>query len=399
MKYNTIEEALEALKNGEVIVVSDDEDRENEGDFICAGEFATPENINFMAIYGRGLICMPISTKIARKLDLGPMTPTNQDNHETAFTVSIDANETTTGISAFERSATALRAVADDAKPGDFRRPGHMFPLIAKDNGVLVRNGHTEATVDLMKLAGLKECGLCCEIMADDGTMMKTPQLFELAERHNLKYITIKQLQQYRKIHDPMVECVAKPVIPTKFGEFQAFGFLDKVTGEQHVALVKGDIANQEDVLCRVHSECLTGDVFHSLKCDCGQQLDQAMEKIAQQGQGVLLYMAQEGRGIGLLNKLKAYELQQLGRDTVDANLELGFDEDLREYHVAAAMLKHLEVSSVALMTNNPEKIEQLEYYGVNVAKREAIIIEPHSHDYGYLKTKQDRMGHLLNID
>lgn len=399
MKYNTIEEALEALKNGEVIVVSDDEDRENEGDFICAGEFATPQNINFMAIYGRGLICMPLSTKLAKKLDLGPMTPTNQDNHETAFTVSIDANETTTGISAFERSTTALRAISDDAVPGDFRRPGHMFPLVAKDNGVLVRNGHTEATVDLMKLAGLKECGLCCEIMADDGTMMKTPELFELAKKHNLKYITIKQLQQYRKIHDPMVECVAKPVIPTKFGEFQAFGFLDKVTGEQHVALVKGNVANQEEVLCRVHSECLTGDVFHSLKCDCGQQLDRALEKISEQGQGILLYMAQEGRGIGLLNKLKAYELQQKGHDTVDANLELGFDEDLREYHVAAAMLKHLKVASVSLMTNNPDKIEQLENYGINVARREAIIIEPHSHDYGYLKTKQDRMGHLLEME
>ncbi|MDD3028534.1 MAG: 3,4-dihydroxy-2-butanone-4-phosphate synthase, partial [Erysipelotrichaceae bacterium] len=341
MKYNTIEEAIIALKNGEIIVVSDDEDRENEGDFICAGEFATPQNINFMATYAKGLICMPMSTTLAKKLDLGQMCATNQDNHETAFTVSIDANETTTGISAFERSETALRAIADDAVPGDFRRPGHMFPLVAKDNGVLVRNGHTEATVDLMKLAGLKECGLCCEIMADDGTMMKTPELFELAKKHNLKYITISQLQQYRKIHDPMVECVAKPVIPTKFGEFQAYGFLDKVTGEQHVALVKGNVANQEEVLCRVHSECLTGDVFHSLKCDCGQQFDHAMEKISEEGHGILLYMAQEGRGIGLLNKLKAYELQQKGHDTVDANLELGFDEDLREYHVAAAMLRH----------------------------------------------------------
>lgn len=399
MKYNTIEEAIIALKNGEIIVVSDDEDRENEGDFICAGEFATPQNINFMATYAKGLICMPMSTTLAKKLDLGQMCATNQDNHETAFTVSIDANETTTGISAFERSATALRAIADDAVPGDFRRPGHMFPLVAKDNGVLVRNGHTEATVDLMKLAGLKECGLCCEIMADDGTMMKTPELFELAKKHNLKYITISQLQQYRKIHDPMVECVAKPVIPTKFGEFQAYGFLDKVTGEQHVALVKGNVANQEEVLCRVHSECLTGDVFHSLKCDCGQQFDHAMEKISEKGHGILLYMAQEGRGIGLLNKLKAYELQQKGHDTVDANLELGFDEDLREYHVAAAMLRHLKVASVSLMTNNPDKIEQLEKYGINVARRESIIIEPHQHDYGYLKTKQDRMGHLLEME
>ena len=399
MKYNTIEEALIALKNGEIIVVSDDEDRENEGDFICAGEFATPENINFMATYAKGLICMPMSTTLAKKLDLGPMCATNQDNHETAFTVSIDAMETTTGISAFERSATALRAIADDAKPSDFRRPGHMFPLVAKDHGVLVRDGHTEATVDLMKLAGLKECGLCCEIMADDGTMMKTPELFVLAKKHNLKYITISQLQQYRKVHDPLVECVAKPVIPTKFGDFKAYGFLDKITGEQHVALVKGNVANQENVLCRVHSECLTGDVFHSLKCDCGQQFDHAMEKISENGQGVLLYMAQEGRGIGLLNKLKAYELQQLGRDTVDANLELGFEEDLREYYVAAAMLRHVGVASIDLMTNNPDKIEQLESFGITVAKREAIIIAPHGNDYGYLKTKQDRMGHLLEME
>lgn len=398
MKYNSIEEALLALQNGEIIIVSDDEDRENEGDFICAGEFATPENINFMAVHGKGLICMPVSEKLAAKLDLNPMTNNNQDNHETAFTISIDAKASTTGISAQERSMTVLQAIAPDATGQDFRRPGHMFPLVAKKHGVLKRNGHTEATVDLMRLANLRQCGLCCEIMAGDGTMMKTPQLFELARQHGLKYITISQLQQYRRQHESLVECVAQPIIPTKFGEFQAFGFLDPVTREHHVALVKGDVANQKGVLCRVHSECLTGDVFHSLKCDCGQQLDQAMAKIAAQGAGVLLYMAQEGRGIGLLNKLKAYELQQLGHDTVDANLEMGFDEDLREYHIAAAMLRHLEITSVVLMTNNPDKITQLESYGIKIAKREPLIIEPQDQDYGYLKTKQDRMGHLLNI-
>ncbi len=397
MEYNTIEEALEALKNGEIIVVTDDEDRENEGDFICAAEFATTENINFMASYGRGLICMPMAEEYIAKLRIPQMVTHNTDNHETAFTVSIDAVETTTGISAVERSITAMKCVDEKAKPEDFRRPGHMFPLLAKKNGVLERNGHTEATVDLCRLADLKPCGLCCEIMAEDGTMMKQQELNKLAREKGLKMITIKQLQEYRKWKDCLVEQAAKTKMPTEFGEFTAYGYVNKLNGEHHVALVKGEIGNGEDVLCRVHSECLTGDCFSSLRCDCGKQLEAAMAQIEKEGRGILLYMRQEGRGIGLINKLKAYELQEQGMDTLDANLALGFRGDEREYYIGAQILRHLGVKSLKLLTNNPDKVYQLSEFGIEIKERIGIEMEPTEYDLYYLRVKKKRMGHILN--
>lgn len=397
MEYNTIEEALEALKNGEIIVVTDDEDRENEGDFICAAEFATTENINFMASYGRGLICMPMAEEYIAKLRIPQMVTHNTDNHETAFTVSIDAVETTTGISAVERSITAMKCVDEKAKPEDFRRPGHMFPLLAKKNGVLERNGHTEATVDLCRLADLKPCGLCCEIMAEDGTMMKQQELNKLAREKGLKMITIKQLQEYRKWKDCLVEQAAKTKIPTEFGEFTAYGYVNKLNGEHHVALVKGEIGNGEDVLCRVHSECLTGDCFGSLRCDCGKQLEAALAQIEKEGRGILLYMRQEGRGIGLINKLKAYELQEQGMDTLDANLALGFRGDEREYYIGAQILRHLGVKSLKLLTNNPDKVYQLSEFGIEIKERIGIEMEPTEYDLYYLRVKKKRMGHILN--
>lgn len=397
-QFNTVIEALEALKNGEIIVVTDDENRENEGDFICAAEFATTENINFMAVHGKGLICMPMSEEICTRLQLPQMVNENLDNHETAFTISIDHISTTTGISAAERSITALNVVDDRAKPEDFRRPGHMFPLLAKKNGVLERAGHTEATVDLMKLAGLKNCGLCCEIMAEDGTMMRTPQLIEVAQKWNLKFITIKALQEYRKKFDKLVTCVASPILPTEYGEFRSYGYENLLNGEHHIALVMGDILDGKDILCRVHSECLTGDVFHSNKCDCGEQLKNAMLQIQKEGRGILLYMRQEGRGIGLLNKLKAYELQQKGMDTIEANIALGFEEDLREYYIGAQILRDLGVKTIRLLTNNPDKVYQISDFGIEITKRVPLVITPTKFDQAYLRTKQEKMGHFLNI-
>lgn len=398
-----MEEIIKALQNNEIIIVTDDEDRENEADMICAGEKVTGEMINIMAKYARGLICTPIGKNIARQFDLEMMVKNNTDNHETAFTVSIDHVDTETGISAFERAQT-IRALADNnTKASDFRRPGHVFPLIAKDRGVLVREGHTEATIDLMKIAKLKEIGLCCEIMADDGHMLRGKAVVELAEKLGMKMTSVAEIKKYikennldfSKNEENFLEKTNIINLPTDHGKFKAISFYDKVEKKEHLALIKGKI-DGENILTRIHSECLTGDVFSSNRCDCGNQLHKAMEMIDEKGEGIILYLRQEGRGIGLFNKIKAYHLQEEGYDTVDANIKLGFAPDLRNYKIACLMLKELGVKSIDLLTNNPDKIEQVEKYDIKVNKRVPIEIHSNHIDRIYLKTKADRMGHDL---
>ena len=396
--FNTIEEAIEDIKNGKMIIVVDDEDRENEGDLLMAAQKVTPEAINFMAKHGRGLICMPVSKDRLNELELEQMVDVNTDDHGTAFTVSIDALDTTTGISAHERCSTILKVLDSDATKDSFKKPGHVFPLQAKEGGVLKRAGHTEAAVDLAKLSGFSSAGVICEIMSEDGTMARIPELMKYSKKHDLKIITIADLISFRYSKEELIKSSSRCILPTKYGEFSMIGYENTLDDKEHIALVMGELNLDKPVLVRVHSECLTGDAFHSLRCDCGEQLDEAMRNISNNGSGVLLYMKQEGRGIGLINKIKAYDLQDQGMDTVEANLALGFPEDMRDYGIGAQILSDLGIKKIKLMTNNPKKLSGLSGYGLDIVERVSIQINCNQKNENYLKTKQQKLGHILNF-